>query len=73
MGVRLALLFANLGHQIILETRDRAARVIQQLGQTSLQPGNYYEAADAVFVLPAMFLRDGALDILNFFITVPAL
>lgn len=67
MGVRLALLFADLGHQVILGSRDRdrAVRVIQELGQTSVQPGSYYEAAEAEFVLPAMFLRDGALDTLE--------
>ncbi|NJM71080.1 MAG: NAD(P)-binding domain-containing protein [Scytonema sp. RU_4_4] len=67
MGVRLALLFADIGHQVILGSRDkeRAAQIIRELGQETMQPGNYQEAANAEFVLPAMFLRDGALDTLE--------
>ncbi|NJR75516.1 MAG: NAD(P)-binding domain-containing protein [Scytonema sp. CRU_2_7] len=57
MGVRLALLFADIGHQVILGSRDkeRAAQIIRELGQETMQPGNYQEAANAEFVLPAMF------------------
>jgi len=67
MGVRLALMFANLGHEVILGSRDRdrAAAVIQALARNLLKPGSYQEAAEADFILPAMFLRDGALDILE--------
>ncbi|MBW4621453.1 MAG: NAD(P)-binding domain-containing protein [Cyanosarcina radialis HA8281-LM2] len=67
MGVRLAQLFAGLGHQVILGSRDldRSARIIQKLDRDNIQPGNYQEAAEAEVVLPAMFLRDGALDTLE--------
>jgi NADPH-dependent F420 reductase len=67
MGVRLALLFAEIGHQVILGSRDRERtdRIVGKLGRTNIQPGNYQQAADAAVVLPAMFLRDGALDILE--------
>ncbi len=67
MGVRLALLFADLGHQVILGSRDRerADRIIRELGHEAIQPKNYQEAVNAEVVLPAIFLRDGALDILE--------
>jgi len=67
MGVRLALLFAEIGHQVILGSRDRerTARIVGKLGRTNIQPGSYQQAVDAAVVLPAMFLRDGALDTLE--------
>lgn len=67
MGVRLALMFAELGHQVILGSRDRsrAAQILQQIGRETIQSGTYQQAVEADFVLPAMFLRDGALDILE--------
>lgn len=69
MGVRLALLFANIGHQVVLGSRDRkrAARILQMLNRDDIQSGGYQEAADAEVVLPAMFLRDGSLDTLESF------
>jgi 8-hydroxy-5-deazaflavin:NADPH oxidoreductase len=67
MGIRLALLFADLGHQVILGSRerDRAVQVLQNLNRTDIQSGSYQSTADAEVVLPAMFLRDGALEILE--------
>ena len=69
MGVRLALLFADMGHQVILGSRDRerATQIIQKLNQNNLHPGSYQTAAEAEVVLPAMFLRDGSLDALESF------
>lgn len=69
MGVRLALLFADLGHRVILGSRDRerATQIIQNLNQSNLHPDSYQTAAEAEVVLPAMFLRDGSLDALESF------
>lgn len=67
MGVRLALLFADLGYSVILGSRDRdrTNNIVQKLGHEAIQPGSYEEAATARFVLPALFLRDGSLDTLE--------
>jgi predicted dinucleotide-binding enzyme len=64
MAVRLAKLFANCGHSVILGSRtpERAARIAKGLGIAAIQPGGYEQAADASVVLPAMFLRDGMLE-----------
>lgn len=69
MGVRLSLLLANLGHQVILGSRnlERATRIVQQLGQKQIQAGTYRDAADAKFILPALFMRDGSLTTLESF------
>jgi 8-hydroxy-5-deazaflavin:NADPH oxidoreductase len=69
MGVRLALLFADLGHQVVLGSRDRerATQILQKLNRDDIQSGNYQEAMGAEVVLPAMFLRDGSLDTLEAF------
>lgn len=67
MGVRLARMLAEAGQQVILGSRDlaRAARITQGLGQANILAGSYEDAATADFILPAMFLRDGLLDILE--------
>ncbi len=67
MGIRLSLLLANLGHQVILGPRsiERATRIVRELGHQHIHPGTYGEAADAKFILPAMFLRDGSLTTLE--------
>jgi predicted dinucleotide-binding enzyme len=67
MAVRLARLFAECGHDVILGSRtpDRAARITNGLGIVSIKPGSYEAAADAPVVLPSMFLRDGMLDTLE--------
>src|SRR5215813_6645882 len=64
MAVRLAKLFAECGHEVILGSRtpERAARIAKGLGFASVKPGSYATAADAPVVLPAMFLRDGMLE-----------
>ena len=67
MGVRLAQMFAQAGRSVILGSRnsERAATIVQGLGQPTLAAGSYEAAASADIVLPAMFLRDGMLDILE--------
>jgi 8-hydroxy-5-deazaflavin:NADPH oxidoreductase len=64
MAVRLAKLFADCGHRVILGSRtpERAARIAKGLDIAAIQPGSYAKAADAPVVLPAMFLRDGMLE-----------
>jgi hypothetical protein len=60
-------LFADLGHQVVLGSRDRqrAIQILQKLNRDDIHSGSYGEAADAEVVLPAMFLRDGALNTLE--------
>ena len=67
MAVRLARLFAECGHQIILGSRtpERAERITRGLGVGAIKPGSYAAAADAPVILPSMFLRDGMLDTLE--------
>jgi hypothetical protein len=67
MAVRLAKLFADCGHQVVLGSRtpDRAARIARGLDTPAIRPGSYEQAADAPVVLPSMFLRDGMLDTLE--------
>ena len=67
MGVRLALLFADIGHQVILgsRSRERATQILQNLNRNDIQSGSYQEATGAEVILPAMFLRDGSLDTLE--------
>jgi predicted dinucleotide-binding enzyme len=67
MAVRLARLFAECGHQVILGSRtpERAKRITNGLGISSIKPGSYESAAGAQVVLPSMFLRDGMLDTLE--------
>jgi predicted dinucleotide-binding enzyme len=64
MAVRLARFFAESGNEVILGSRtpERASRITQGLGITSIRPGSYETAAEANVILPAMFLRDGMLD-----------
>ena len=67
MAVRLAKLFTDCGHRVILGSRtpERAARITQGLGIAAIRPGGYEQAAEAPVVLPAMFLRDGMLGTLE--------
>jgi len=67
MGVRLARMLAEAGQQVILGSRNaaRSARIAQELGNSNVNSGSYFDAAAAEFVLPAMFLRDGMLDTLE--------
>ena len=67
MGVRLAAAFAAAGTRVILGSRDpaRAQRIVAGLHAPGVRPGGYPEAAEAEFVLPAMFLRDGMIAALE--------
>lgn len=67
MGVRLARMFAQAGQQVILGSRDikRANNIVAGLELVTLTAGSYEDAAQADFILPAMFLRDGMLEILE--------
>lgn len=64
MAVRLAKLFADCGHQVVLGSRtpERAARITSGLGIPAIRPGSYEQAAEAPVILPSMFLRDGMLE-----------
>ena len=66
MGVRLAAMFARAGRHVVLGSRDppRAAELTDRLGFAHLRPGSYDEALAAPAVLPAIFIRDGLLDLL---------
>src|SRR5687768_6430873 len=65
MAVRLADLAAKGGHSVILGSRtpERARNIAAQL-QGEVKGGSYDEAIQAPHVLPALFMRNGALDIL---------
>lgn len=67
MGVRLTRMFAGTGRTVILGSRspDRAARIARGLESGNVIAGSYEEAARADVILPAMFLRDGLLEILE--------
>ncbi|MDH4984351.1 NAD(P)-binding domain-containing protein [Aminobacter anthyllidis] len=67
MGTRLAAMFARAGRSVILGSRDeaRAAEVVRKIGVPGIVAGNYRDAAEAQAVLPAVFIRDGLLDILK--------
>ncbi len=64
MGVRLAAMFADAGHDVILGSRDvaRAGRIVFGLNRKTLTAGNYKQALNSPVVLPAMFIRDGLLE-----------
>lgn len=67
MALRLAQLFADCGHRVLLGSRtpERAERIAAELGGGAIRGGSYARAADAPVVLPAMFLRDGMLETLE--------
>lgn len=67
MGIRLACMFAEAGRDVILASRDveRSSRLVLGLKNSNLRSGSYADAVAAEFVLPAMFLRDGMLNILE--------
>jgi 8-hydroxy-5-deazaflavin:NADPH oxidoreductase len=66
MGPRLAAMFAQAGRKVVLGSRepDRAATIVEQLGIPNLRPGSNSDALSAPAVLPAVFIRDGLLDLL---------
>jgi predicted dinucleotide-binding enzyme len=67
MGVRLAKAFADKGHFVILGSRDveRARKIVSELGRKNISAGSYEESLNSPWVLPAIFTRDGLLDILE--------
>lgn len=66
MAVRIADLLVRNGHQVLLGSRDtaRAQRIARGLNEQQVQGVSYAEAVQAPFVLPAIFVRDGLLDLL---------
>jgi NADPH-dependent F420 reductase len=66
MGVRLARAFARVGHRVVLGSREleRARRAAAQIGLPGVEPGTYADAVDAPVVIPAIFHRDGLVDLL---------
>lgn len=67
MGVRLARMFARAGRSVVLGSRDRsrAQRIVEGLKVEGIVAGTYQEAVAAPAVLPAAFMRDGLLDLLD--------
>jgi len=67
MARRLARLFADRGHAVVLGSRTppRAQALAAAIGASRISGGSYAQAAAADVVLPAMFLRDGLLDALE--------
>jgi predicted dinucleotide-binding enzyme len=67
MGTRIAAMFARAGRNVILGSRDakRAATIVELLDIPTLRSGSYAEAMGAPAILPAVFVRDGLLDLLN--------
>ena len=66
MGARLAAMFARAGKTVTLGSRDpdRAARIVEEISLPTLRSGNYADALAAPAILPAIFIRDGLLDLL---------
>lgn len=66
MGSRLAAMFARAGRKVVIGSRDpaRAAAIAAQAG-INVRGGSYDEALAAPAVLPAIFIRDGLLDLLS--------
>lgn len=64
MGVRLAAMFADAGHEVVLGSRDvaRAGRIAFGLHRKTITAGTYERALASPVVLPAMFIRDGLLE-----------
>jgi predicted dinucleotide-binding enzyme len=67
MGVRLAEMFARAGRSVILGSRDssRSEAIARSLDLPNLRSGTYCEAVRAGAVMPAVFIRDGLLDLLD--------
>jgi predicted dinucleotide-binding enzyme len=67
MARRLARLFVDCGHEVILGSRTpaHAGTLAATIGGPRLAGGSYAQAAAAEVVLPALFLRDGLLDALE--------
>ncbi|RIX27444.1 NADPH-dependent F420 reductase [Sphingomonas edaphi] len=67
MGTRLAAMFAGAGRRVVLASRtpSRAADIVAKLNIPSLVAGSYAEALGAPAILPAIFIRDGLLDLVE--------
>lgn len=67
MGTRLAAMFARAGRKVVLGSRDpdRAAAIVDELNLPTLRAGRNGDALCAPAVLPAVFIRDGLLDLLD--------
>jgi len=67
MGSRLAAMFARAGRNVVLGSRDsdRASAIVEKLGLETLRAGCYSDAVRAPAILPAAFIRDGLLDLLE--------
>lgn len=67
MAVRLADIFAQSGVKVLLGSRTpaRAMKIAEALNHENIQGGSYDEALDKEWFLPAIFLRDGLLEILE--------
>lgn len=66
MGVRLAKMFAQAGRSVVLASRspDRARKIVDALAIPGLTAGSYNVAVAAQALLPAVFVRDGLLELL---------
>lgn len=67
MGQRLAAMFARTGRKVLLGSRDpdRAQAIVDALGISTLRGGRNGCALEAPAILPAVFIRDGLLDLLD--------
>src|SRR5262245_49298357 len=67
MGVRLAAMFADAGHEVLLGSRDRdrAQRIAAGLKRDRIRAASYEQASEQPAVLPAAFIRDGLFDTLE--------
>ena len=67
MAVRLADVFAQAGVQVLLGSRtpQRAQRIAKALNNANITGGTYDEALEKEWFLPAIFIRDGLLDLLQ--------
>jgi predicted dinucleotide-binding enzyme len=67
MGSRLAAMFARAGRKVVLGSRDydRATALVETLDIPTLRAGCYLDAVRAPAILPAVFVRDGLLDLLE--------
>jgi 8-hydroxy-5-deazaflavin:NADPH oxidoreductase len=68
MGLRLAVLFARAGRRVLLGSRDpvRARELLAGVAApANVVVGTYAEATAAGAVLPAVFLRDGLVELLE--------
>lgn len=67
MGQRLAAMFARAGRRVVLGSRDpdKAVAIARRLDLPTLTGGSNCAAMSAAAILPAVFIRDGLLDLLD--------